>query len=551
MSAAPPNSLAALIDLARLERLGVDVDSTAITDGSASLSWREFDRRVGQLATVLMDGGVRRGDRVAVHLAKSVDSFCAVHAVLRAGAVMVPLDSLAPVTAVSTVAADAEPTALVTDARDVVLGPLLDQLRPPLVVVPTRNDVPELAAEGLATATADAIAAADPFPGHDGDGSDAIGPDDPAYIIYTSGSTGRPKGIVHTHASALAYARAAAELYALTPADHHANIAPLHFDQSTFELYAAPLAGASVLVVPDPVMRFPASLAQLVEEQRVTVWYSVPYLLTQLLERGGLDERHLSSLRWVLFGGESFPPAALAALMQRLPSCRFSNVYGPAEVNQCTHYEPTSPPEASVPIGPPWAAASVLVVEAGGDPGSAPLVAGDASGQLLVASSTMMRGYWRRDDLTARAIVRRDDRPGATWYVTGDLVRRRLDGDLEFLGRADNQVKVRGHRIELEAIDAALLDQPGVVAATVVVDRVPTAGGGRDGGGGAGGDRLVAAVVASEASIDERAMLTALRRVLPSYAVPSAITSVPSLPRTGTGKVDRNAAATMLGLDRE
>ncbi|MEO1056145.1 MAG: amino acid adenylation domain-containing protein [Actinomycetota bacterium] len=538
---ARPNSLAGLVDLARLAQLGVDVDGTAITDGSASLSWRDFDRRIGQLAAVLVAGAVRPGDRVAVHLAKSVDSFCAVHAVLRVGAVMVPLDPLAPVAAVSTVAADAEPAALITDARDAVLGPLIDQLRPPLVVLPTRDNLPDVPAEHRAgaTVTADAIAAADPLTAHNDDGADSVGPDDAAYIIYTSGSTGRPKGIVHTHASALAYAHAAAELYSLTPADHHANIAPLHFDQSTFELYAAPLAGASVLVVPDPVMRFPASLAQLVVEQRVTVWYSVPYLLTQLLERGGLDERDLSSLRWVLFGGESFPPAALAALMQRVPTCRFSNVYGPAEVNQCTHYEPQSPPDATVPIGPAWAAASVLVVDADGDPTNAAEVTGDAAGQLLVASSTMMRGYWRRDDLTERAVVRRGTSPETPWYVTGDLVRRRPDGDLEFLGRADNQVKVRGHRIELEAIDAVLLDQPGVAAATVVVDRAGD------------GDRLVAAVVAHDAPIDERVMLTALRRVLPSYAVPSVITSVPSLPRTGTGKVDRNAAATMLDPGRE
>ncbi len=526
MPAAHLHSLADLIDLARLEQLGVDLDGTAITDGSASLSWREFDRRVGQLAAVLVAGGVRPGDRVAVHLAKSVDSFCAVHAAIRIGAVMVPLDPLAPVAAVSIVAADAEPTALVTDARDAVLAPLIDRLQPPRVVLPTRDARPELAADQVITA-AD-IAQADPLPT---DGVDRT--DHPAYIIYTSGSTGRPKGIVHTHASALAYARAAAELYELTPADHHANIAPLHFDQSTFELYAAPLAGASVVVVPDPVMRFPASLAQLVDEQRATIWYSVPYLLTQLLERGGLDDRDLSSLRWVLFGGEAFPPAALGALMQRLPSCRFSNVYGPAEVNQCTHYETSSPPTAPVPIGAAWAAARVLVVDADGEPASAAEVADGDVGQLLVASPTMMRGYWQRDELTARAIVQRD--PESAWYVTGDLVRRRGDGDLEFLGRADNQVKVRGHRIELEAIDAALADQPGVAAATVVVTRHDQ-----------GDDRLIAAVVANDAPIDERALLAALRRLLPSYAVPSAIASVPSLPRTGTGKVDRNAAATML-----
>ncbi len=145
-----------------------------------------------------------------------------------------------------------------------------------------------------------------------------VDPGDPAYIIYTSGSTGRPKGIVHSHRSALAYATRGSDAYDLTAADRLANIAPLHFDQSTFELYAAPLVGAAVIIVPEPVLRFPASLSELIEEQRVTVWYSVPYLLDQLSTRGALDQRDLTSLRWVLFGGEVYPPGALARLMRQL-----------------------------------------------------------------------------------------------------------------------------------------------------------------------------------------------------------------------------------------
>ena len=528
-AARAPHTIAGLVDPARLAAGGVSLDGPAVADGARTLSWSEYDQRIGQLATVLRDGGVRPGDRVAIHLTKSVDSFCAVHAVIRAGAVMVPLDPLAPVAAVAAVAADAAPVALVSDARDAVLGPLTDALRPSLLVTPTSDDPPTAGAHGH-VASAAAIEAASPTVADDG-----LNPPSPAYIIYTSGSTGRPKGIVHTHASALAYARAAVDLYELRPRDHHADIAPLHFDQSTFELYAAPLAGASVLVVPDAVMRFPASLAQLAAEQRVTVWYSVPYLLTQLLERGGLDERDLSSLRWVLFGGEAFPPTSLAALMQHIPQARFSNVYGPAEVNQCTHFEPRQPLDDAVPIGAAWAAAELVVVSPHEPSGEAAVVADGEAGQLLVASPTMMSGYWQREDLTRAAIVERTDSPGVRWYATGDLVRRRVDGELEFLGRSDNQVKVRGHRIELEAVDAALLDQPGVRAATVVVERPE-----------GGEHRLIAAVVVDGEALDDRATLGALRRRLPSYAVPSEIRSVPSLPRTGTGKVDRNAAAAML-----
>jgi non-ribosomal peptide synthetase component F len=288
-----------------------------------------------------------------------------------------------------------------------------------------------------------------------------VDPADPAYIIYTSGSTGRPKGIVHTHRSALAYAVAASVGYELGSDDRMVNIAPLHFDQSTFELYAAAIVGAAVIVVPDPVMRFPASVATLVEAERATVWYSVPHLLMQMVARGALAERDLSSLRWILFGGEVFPPGQLAELMALIPSARVSNVYGPAEVNQCTRHDLDAPPTGDdpVPIGRAWDAARVRVVALDGPISAARPVSPGEPGVLLVATDTMMAGYWGRDDLTAASTVVDD---GVRWYVTGDLVVENPSGDLVFLGRVDNQVKIRGHRIELEAIDAVLADVEGV-----------------------------------------------------------------------------------------
>jgi acyl-coenzyme A synthetase/AMP-(fatty) acid ligase len=338
----------------------------------------------------------------------------------------------------------------------------------------------------------------------------------------------------------MAYAAAAAELYELSNLDRMTNIAPLHFDQSTFELYAAPLVGATVIVVPDPVLRFPASVADLIEAQRATVWYSVPHLLVQLTTRGVLERRDLTSLRWILVGGEAFPPGQLAELMEQIPSAQVSNVYGPAEVNQCTHHHVVEPPSGAepVPIGRPWAAAEVRLVE----PGSAGTVdpdrtiaAGDV-GLVIVRTSTMMSGYWGREDLTAAAVVEQTD--GGTlrrWYVTGDLAVHNAAGDLVFVGRVDNQIKLRGHRIELEAVDAAILEVDGVVAGTAVVDR-PT---GEE-------DRLVA-LIEIDPAFDppdvSAAVRDELRRKLPRYSVPAEIRVVGRLPRTSTGKVDRVASA--------
>jgi amino acid adenylation domain-containing protein len=526
----PLHTLADLVDRDRLDAIGVRLDAPALTDTTTVLSWADYTDRVARMAGALGALDVQPGDRVGIHLAKSVHSFVAVHAVLRAGAVVVPVDPLAPSDLAASVLLDAGVEVIITDARPAVLGPLADQLDLRAMLQPRATAPPDTAAGRSRVLTGDDIAAtpaAAPV---------AVGPDDPAYIIYTSGSTGRPKGIVHTHRSALAYAVAAASGYGLRADDRMVNIAPLHFDQSTFELYASAIVGAAVIVVPDPVMRFPASVATLVETERATVWYSVPHLLIQMVARGALGERDLSSLRWILFGGEVFPPGQLAALMNLIPSARVSNVYGPAEVNQCTRHDLDSPPTGDdpVPIGRAWDAAVVRVVSPEAPIDAARTVSPGAAGVLLVATDTMMAGYWRRDDLTAASTVAHD---GVRWYVTGDLVVENDRGDLVFLGRVDNQVKIRGHRVELEAIDAVLADVDGVRAATVVVDR------------SADDHRLIGLLVVDPDeqfdAVSARA-LAATRRLLPRYAVPAQFQPVPTLPRTSTGKVDRTASAGLL-----
>ena len=486
-------------------------DAVAIGDGRVRLTWSEYRERVSQLAAQLRRAGVAPGDRVAVHLPKSVDSFVSVHAILRAGAVMVPLDWFASAEFLRGVVDDAEPVALVSRARPNVIDEIVSGSTVGVVVDPTA----EPDAGGPAVDRGPAVV--------------PVERDAPAYIIYTSGSTGRPKGIVHTHHSAMAYAELAVETYGLTHTDRLANIAPLQFDQSTFELYAAPLAGASVLVVPDGVMKFPASLAKLVADDQVSVWYSVPYALRQLVERGLTGELQLSELRWILYGGEVYPPEELRALMRAVPSARVSNVYGPAEVNQCTFHHLDEPPtsDSPVPIGRAWSGADVELVA------DDRRIDGVGVGELWVASDTMMDRYWRGPDLTEQAVVT-DHRvlgPGR-WYRTGDLAERRDDGELVFLGRVDNQIKVRGYRIELEAVEAAFIDATGVDGCAAVVDT--------------DGEQIVAMidpVLDSDAVAELR---TAVRRRLPNHAVPGRIVAVERLPRTSTGKVDRGAARRLL-----
>jgi amino acid adenylation domain-containing protein len=526
----PLRTLADLVDRDRLDAIKVSLDAQALTDTATSLSWGEYVGLVERTAGSLLAVGVQPGDRVGIHLAKSVYSFVAVHAVLRTGAVVVPVDPLAPADLVGSVLLDAGVDVVITDARPAVSELVAERVGLRAMLLPRAAASARNEAGGPIVLTGADIQATPAA------ATVAVDPADPAYIIYTSGSTGRPKGIVHTHRSALAYAVAAAAGYELSSDDRMVNIAPLHFDQSTFELYAAAIVGAAVIVVPDPVMRFPASVAALIEAERATIWYSVPHLLMQLVGRGALAEKDLTSLRWILFGGEVFPPGQLAELMTLIPSARVSNVYGPAEVNQCTRHDLDAPPTGDdpVPIGRAWDAAQLRVVAPDGPISAARPVSPGETGVLLVATDTMMAGYWGRDDLTAASTVVDD---GVRWYVTGDLVVENPSGDLVFLGRVDNQVKVRGHRIELEAIDAVLADVEGVTAATVVVDRSTDDA------------RLVALLVVDPGqeyeTVADRA-LGAARRLLPRYAVPAAFRQVGALPRTSTGKIDRTASAGLL-----
>jgi amino acid adenylation domain-containing protein len=497
-----------------------DPAAPAVRSGDGELTYGQLADRSGAVAGALQSLGVRRGDRVGVYLHKSVAAYAAVHGVLRAGAAYVPIDPFAPPALVAGIVEDCGIEVLVSEPRQWAALAQLPPLCPTLRAV-VGLDRPVEGLGGVSPAELAAVTGG-PVP-------PKLLSDDLAYVMYTSGSTGRPKGIVHTHRSGLRYAQQAVELYGVRSSDRLANSAPFHFDISTFELFAGPLAGASTLVIPEPYLKMPASLSQLLAEDRSTFWYSVPFLLGELAARGALEARDLRSLRWVIFGGEVMAPETLADLMAHLPAARFSNSYGPAEVNQCTFHHLDGPPRRGepVPIGRPLPDADVVVVdEVGAD------VADGELGELLVRCSTMMDRYWGRADLNARAFVFRPLPGGgqARWYATGDLVRQREDGGYEFVGRRDNQVKVRGNRVELESVEAALTAVAGIehaVAGVVEVDGMQV---------------MAAAIVPTEgATVDGDAALASAAAVLPSYAVPFRLVTVDQLPFTPSGKLDRRA----------
>ncbi len=490
-------------------------DNEALVGLSDRQTWATYERATAAIAGRLLASGVRAGDRVAIGFTKDTRSYLAVHGVLRAGAVVVPIDPLSPPTVARAVIEDAEVAAVCCDERTYRrLDPWsIDPLDLRLALVDGQQD------ERTASwADALAVPGVEHLP--------SVRADDPAYLIYTSGSTGRPKGILHTHASAMAYAERAVEAHGLQPHDRIGGMSPFHFDMSTLELYAAPLAGAATVVFGEAHLRMPASFTARSAAERVSVWYTVPAFLRQVVERGAVETRDLGSLRLVMYGGEPYSGGALAELVAMLPGVAIDNVYGPAEVNECTfwHLDASVGPGIDVPIGRAWRDVELMVVDDGGR-----AVPPGTPGELWVSAPTVMAGYWGRADLSARSLHPRDNAP--PWYATGDVVVADADGVFWFKGRKDHQVKVRGVRVELEAVELVLTDAPEVLHAVVGAAPTPVAA-----------THLVAAVVVRDgATFDADALRHHCAARLPAQAVPREIQVWPSFPTTATSKIDRRS----------
>ncbi|MEZ5325652.1 MAG: amino acid adenylation domain-containing protein [Verrucomicrobiales bacterium] len=487
------------------------------------LVYQDLARRSNQLAHALMEQGVRRGDRVGIWRNKGLDTAIAIFGILKTGAAYVPIDPMAPVERVAFILRDADIKCLISGNPH--RGKLLELLRLecPVECVVGADDL-----DGRTRCLS--WAAVDGY--QEGNPGVRMTEMDLAYIMYTSGSTGTPKGLMHTHGSGLAYARLSARTFGVTNSDRLGNHAPLHFDISTFEYFVAPLCGATTVIVTEETALFPAAVADLIEESRLTFWYSVPLALIRMLEAGVIDGRDMGALRWVKFGGEPFPPKHLRRLMELWPHARFSNIYGPAEVNQCTYFHVPAAYDFSmpVPIGAPWENTDIAIVDENDNP-----VPPGSQGELLVRSPTMMLGYWNRPDLNARAFYDREPVNGLRqrYYRTGDIVRTDDGGLLHFVGRKDRQIKMRGFRLELDEVENVLAASPGVSEAAVVALRAA------DGTV----NRLAAAILLGEQSVSSAQALEAIRsfavRRLPGYSLPEQIEILAEFPRTGTGKCDR------------
>ena len=504
-------------------------DGPAVVDGERSVTYAELEARSNRLAHLLRESGVRRGDRVGLYLDKSLESVLGIYGILKLGATYVPLDPAAPPARLAGIAANA-------DLRCLVTGPEKAEHWGQLVSegAPVETLVAPAAGEGeLETPAGVRLLAG---PALDGQPEEPLGDvlrsdSDLAYILYTSGSTGVPKGVMLSHLNALAFVDWAADEFEVTAEDRLSSHAPLHFDLSVFDLFAAVKAGAAVVLVPGQLSLFPTEQARWIRDAGITVWYSVPSILTLLVLRGKLAEVELPALRTILFAGEVFPTKYLHALVQLLPQVRFANLFGPTETNVNTWYEVPrweGEPPASIPIGKPVRDVDIFAVAEDGT-----ILEDGETGEMYVRGPTVMQGYWGDAERTTATLFRGWG-PGSSpypTYRTGDLAYVDENGDWIFLGRRDSQIKSRGYRIELGDIEAALHQHPSVVECAVVPipDELVT--------------NRIKAFVVTRGEVGEDELVSFVCERVPRYMAPELFAFRETLPRSSTGKVDRRALA--------
>jgi len=482
-------------------------DSIAVVFGESHLTYKQLDERSNQLGNFLRRLGVGPEVLVGVVAERSLEMVIALYGILKAGGAYVPIDPEYPAERIQFMLSDARVSVLLTQEH---LTNQLDGVEAKVICLDSQwNDISNEAKDRIES---------------------SVDPNNLAYVIYTSGSTGKPKGAMNTHRAVNNRLQWMQDAFSLTESDRVLQKTPFSFDVSVWEFFWPLQVGARLVIAEPGGHRDSHYLVNLIEQERITALHFVPSMLQQFLLED--DVERCSSLHRVICSGEALPYEAQERFFSRLETAELHNLYGPTEaaIDVTWWACDRKSDRRSVPIGRPISNIQIYIL----DEDLQPVPIG-VTGQLYIGGVGLARGYWNSPELTAEKFIKNpfSDDSSARLYKTGDLARYLLNGEIEYLGRIDYQVKLRGLRVELGEIEAALHEQSEISEAVVVVRPDKR-----------GDSSLVAYVVASgEFDINGSEIRQRLKQKLPEYMVPTRYVNLDHLPLNANGKIDRSALA--------
>ncbi|MDZ8078514.1 MAG: amino acid adenylation domain-containing protein [Nostoc sp. DcaGUA01] len=512
-------------------------DKEAVIYKNQSITYQQLDKVSNQLARVLNDTGIGKGDRVGICLNKSIEAVITIYGILKAGAAYVPIDPFAPVKRLRFLIEDCELKALVTTS------PKLTKLYEDVIDNSFSQYLQCVILEDLGTPESES----ELFPTNIVTWQEVLrSPDSPlsptalidqdlATIMYTSGSTGKPKGVMISHRALLTSVNCFDRGFDVQPTDRISGLFPIYFIGSIFDIFLPIKAGATLVLVPSELSVLPIELSKFTENQRITIWSSVSSLLTQLVLRGNLDEYKFPDLRIIIFGGEIFPQKYLHNLMKAIPQAKYYQLYGSTEAFPRTFYllGDLTPEMKKIPIGKAFPNIDLFVVNEENK-----IVNPGESGELCMRGSSLMKGYWKMPEKTKEVLVPYVLNPHLGEEIvfrTGDIVKQDADGNYIYVDRGDYQIKSRGYRIELAEIETTLYNHPDIEEAVVIAipdEQIS--------------NRIEAIVaIKEESNLKQHDLQYFCAERLPKYMIPENIDfRHTSLPKTVTGKINRNLLRT-------
>ena len=496
VGATPPGSKEACLHEALAEQARKTPESVAVVFQGKSLTYAELNGKANALATSLRSMGVGPGERVAVCLERSFEMVVSLLAVLKAGGAYIPLDPTHPSERIEAVLDDSDPLALLTT-------PEVEKRLP-------RSETRIVSLAAIRELAANPI--------NEAPDNRAL-PNDLAYLIFTSGSTGKPKGVEITHRSLMNFLQSMAETPGMTGVDSILALTTISFDIAALELWLPLMLGARVEMVAGDEAADGHRLLRRIDEAKVSIMQATPATWRLLLEAGWKGHPSLKAL----CGGEALPRDLADQILPRVGS--LWNMYGPTETTVWSSVARVEPGQGPLTIGEPIANTQLLILDRLKTP-----VPRGIPGELHIGGDGLARGYWRKPELTSEKFIKDPFDPARKnrLYATGDLARARADGSIEFLGRLDSQVKVRGYRIETSEVELVLGNHPGIKECVVVAQDDPT------------GEKRLAGYFVPRGSSPSSAELRAfVANSLPAYMVPSIFIGLESIPKTPNRKVDR------------